>query len=162
MAQEDYGSARPLLEESIAICREAKDDWAIALPLRNLGIMAFRQGDYDRAVELLKESLIALRKSEERWFVSRSIESLAEALALKGECERAARLFGAGEALREALGASVLPFYRADYDRGIAALRGQLDEGTLAAEWADGRRMAMDEVIAYALAEPKRFKSTRM
>jgi predicted ATPase/DNA-binding winged helix-turn-helix (wHTH) protein len=153
MAQRDDAAAQPLLEESISICRELKDGWALALPLRNLGIMALRQGDYDRAAALLRESLIVLRPLKERWFLSRSIESLAQVLALRGDYEQAARLFGAGEALREALGATVLPFYRVDYERGIATLRAGLNEASLAAAWDAGRAMSIEETIAYALGE---------
>jgi non-specific serine/threonine protein kinase len=153
MTQEDYRAARPLFEESIAITRLSADNWAMALPLRNLGIMAFRNGDYDAAVELLKESLAVLRDLNERWFVSRSIESLAAAYALKGECDRAARLLGAGEALREAVGASVLPFYRADYDRAIASLNQRLNKQALAKAWAEGKAMTMRQAISFALSD---------
>jgi len=121
------------------------------LPLRNLGVVAFRLGDYERAITLLQESLIVQRELGERWFISRSLETLAETLALQGDHERAARLFGAGEALREAVGASVLPFYRDDYERGLAAVRAGLSGEALAAAWAAGRAMAMAEAIAIAL-----------
>jgi len=60
-------------------------------------------------------------------------------------------LFGAGEALREAVGASVLPFYRDDYERGLAAVRAGLSDEALAAAWAVGRAMTMTEAIAIAL-----------
>ena len=72
---------------------------------------------------LLEESLHGLRGLGEKWFLSRSIETLAEVMASTGEHERAAHLFGAAETLREAVGASVLAFYRADYDRAIDMYR---------------------------------------
>jgi non-specific serine/threonine protein kinase len=150
-AQADYRPARSFLEESAALFREAGDNWGLALPLRNLGIVALREGDYDRAVALLKESLIILRELGEKWFISRSLETLAVVLALQGDCERAARMFGAGEALREAIGASVLPFYRNDYERGLAAIRAGLSDEALAVAWAAGRKMTMAEAIACAL-----------
>jgi hypothetical protein len=74
-------------------------------------------------------------------------------LALKGSCESAARLFGAGEELRESIGASVLPFYRADYDRGTAEVAAALPAEMAAAAWAEGKRMTLREAVAYALAE---------
>jgi hypothetical protein len=43
--------------------------------------------------------------------------------SMQGEHGRAARLFGAGEALREGIGASVPPFYLVDYDRSVDAAR---------------------------------------
>ncbi len=155
-AREDYALSQSCLEESVTIFRDMGDNWGIALPLRNLGALAIRQGDYDRAVARLKESLVALRELREKWFISRSLETLAEAFALGGDGLRAARLFGAAETLRETIGASVLAFYRADYERGLAALRVRLDEETLAAEWAKGRAMTLEEALEYAMDEPSR------
>jgi DNA-binding NarL/FixJ family response regulator len=71
---------------------------------------------------------------------------------MQGDCVRAARLFGAGETLREAVGASVQEFYRPDYDRGVVAAR----NGTNGAAWEDaraqGRAMTLEEAIEYALS----------
>jgi non-specific serine/threonine protein kinase len=153
MALEHYGAARDALEESAAIAREGGDNWALSLPLRNLGIVAFRQGDTVQAKKLLRESLIVLRDRHEKWFISRCFETIAAIAALEGDGERAARLFGAGEILREAVGASVLPAYRPDYDRGMNALRSTLDEDQLQAAWTAGRGMTLDEALRYALDE---------
>lgn len=151
LAQADYPAAKSCLEESVKVFREMKDDWGLALPLRNLGIAALRQGDYERAASLLRESLRVRSDPQERWFTSRSLESLAEALAMQGDSERAARTFGASEALRASIGASVLPFYQADYDRGLAAVRTALGEEAFAAAWAEGQMMTLSEMIADAL-----------
>ncbi len=156
LGQEDYVTARARLEESIALCRALHDQWALALPLRNLGVAAFRQGDYDRAVAMLEQSLAVQRDEREKWFVSRSLESLAAATALRGDGLRAARLFGAGEALREAVGASVLPFYRSDYDRGVAAARAELGESKFREAWTAGRTLTVEQALAYALRQPPR------
>ena len=50
----------------------------MALPLRNLAIIASRRGQYDVARRLLEESLRGLRDLGEKWFLSRSIETLAK------------------------------------------------------------------------------------
>jgi fermentation-respiration switch protein FrsA (DUF1100 family) len=71
----------------------------------------------------------------------------------RDDCGRAARLFGAGEALRDAVGASVLPFYRKDYECGVEAVRKGLGEAALRANWEEGRTMTLDEAIRCALAE---------
>lgn len=153
MTLEDYGAARRALAESAAISRETCDNWALSLPLRNLGIVAFRQGDCTEAVEFLRETLLILRDLKEKWFISRSLETIAEVFAHQADYGRAARLFGAGEVLREAVGASVLPFYRKDYDCGVEAVRKGLGEKALSANWAEGRTMTLDEAIRCALTE---------
>jgi hypothetical protein len=60
-------------------------------------------------------------------------------------------LFGAGEALREEVGASVLSFYRADYDRGVAAVRAGLGAPAFERAWAEGRALTWEQAIELAL-----------
>ena len=153
LALEEYDNARATLEESAARGRETGDAWAVALPLRNLAIIAHRQRDYRTARRLLEESLHGLRGLGEKWFLSRSIETLAEVMASAGEHERAAHLFGAAETLREAVGASVLAFYRADYDRAIDTVRAALGHQAFESCWIEGRTLAPEEAVAYALGE---------
>jgi non-specific serine/threonine protein kinase len=153
MSLEDYVAARETLNESAAVARNAGDKWALSLSLRNLGIVAYRQGDTSEAQTYLRESLAVLRDLREKWFISRCFETMAAIAALEGDCQRAARLFGAGEILREAVGASLLPAYRPDYERGLVALRSALGEADIQAAWAAGRAMTLDEAVLYALAE---------
>ncbi len=153
LALEEYEDARIAFEESVSLGREAGDGWAVALPLRNLAIIAHRQQDYRTARTLLEESLRGLRGLNERWFLSRSIETLAEVLASTGEHERAAHLFGAAETLREAVGAPVLAFYRADHERAVDIVRGALGKQGFESCWTVGRALAPDEAVAYALGE---------
>jgi predicted ATPase/two-component SAPR family response regulator len=151
--QGDYALAASFLEESVAISRKAGDEWMLSLPLRILGVTAFQQGDHDRAEALIKESLALLRELGDKLYTSRGLECLAAVVSVRGDYGRAARLFGAGEALREAMGASVL-FYLVDYDRGVAAARDALGEEAFAATWAEGRAMSAERAIEYALDEP--------
>jgi predicted ATPase/two-component SAPR family response regulator len=151
--QGDHALASSLLEESVEISRKAGDDWMLSLPLRNLGVVVFRQGDHDRAEALIKESLFLLRELGDKLYTSRGLECLAAVVSMRGDHGRAARLFGAGEALREAIGASV-PFHLVDYDGAIAGARDTLGEEAFAAAWAQGREMTMEQAVAYALDEP--------
>jgi non-specific serine/threonine protein kinase len=153
LVQGEYVAARSYFDESVIVFRAIGDEWGVALPLRNLGIAALRQGDYKQAAEFARESLRALRGPQEKWFISRSLETLAEALAMQGDCARAARLFGASEAMREEIGASVLAFYRADYDSGVAATRAGLSEEALWKSWDAGRVMTPAEAVVYALTD---------
>ena len=62
-------------------------------------------------------------------------------MASAGEHDRAAHLFGAAETLREAVGASVLAFYRADYDRAIDTVRAALGHQAFESCWIEGRTL---------------------
>ena len=150
LAQGDHAAARAALEEGVAICREIGDDWALALALRNLGIGALREGEHGEAVARLAESLGVLKETGNPLYMQ-NLELLAAAVSMRGDHRRAALLFGAAEALREAVGAFVLPLYRAEYDSGVVAARAGLDEAILSAAWSEGRAMTPGEAIEYAL-----------
>jgi non-specific serine/threonine protein kinase len=150
LAQGDHAAAWSYLEEGVAISREIEDDWALALALRNLGIGAFRLGDYERSATWLSESLAVLREPGNPLYMQ-NLELLAAAVSMRGEHRRAAWLFGAAEALREAVGAFVLPLYRAEYDRGVAATRAGLDEAAFSAAWSEGLAMTPEQAVEYSL-----------
>jgi hypothetical protein len=66
---------------------------------------------------------------------------------------RAARLFGAAEALREAIGT---PFARVEQEahrRRLSRVRALLGEEAFAAAWAEGRAMTVEQAMADALNE---------
>jgi non-specific serine/threonine protein kinase len=153
MALGDDERARASLQESAERSRQAGDAWAAALPLRNLAIIACRRGHYDEARRLLDESLRGLRDIGEKWFLSRSIETLAEVHAAAGDHQRSACLFGAAESLREAVGAPVLAFYKADYDRAVAAVRQALGDTRFEGCWRLGRGLSPEDIVDFALGE---------
>jgi hypothetical protein len=78
----------------------------------------------------------------------------------EGDAERAARLFGAAEALREALGAPLPPVERAHYDRSIATVRAALGEKAFAAAWTAGRAMPLEAAVARATEEESDSRSS--
>jgi tetratricopeptide (TPR) repeat protein len=140
-----------------APCFEATDDgWGVAMSLRNLGTIALRRGDHAEALALNRRALELLLPLDEKWFVSRGLEDMAGSLCALGDLEAEAQLLGAGEALRESVGADVVPFYRPDYDRAVARVRSALDPATLDAAWARGRAATRADAIAFALARPQR------
>src|SRR5690606_40878433 len=65
--------------------------------------------------------------------------------------DQAARLFGAEEALREAIGAPVA-HHRARHDQAIAAVRDGLGATAFATAWAAGRAMPLADAVAEAIA----------
>src|SRR5690349_6266486 len=75
----------------------------------------------------------------------------------KGQPERAARVFGAGQALRQSLRANLARDWpggaRSDYEQDVATVRAQLDAATFEAAWAAGRAMTLEQAIAEALGE---------
>ncbi|HSH77496.1 MAG TPA: tetratricopeptide repeat protein [Herpetosiphonaceae bacterium] len=154
-SQADYGRARALWEESLARLRNRGDTWGIAAVLTHLGIVALIQGDFERAGGRLAESMKLLRQLGDRWQAAFTLEICAGLAAAQEGARRgalqAARIFGAAEALRETLGAPLLPFQQEPYQQGVATTRAQLDDKTFAEAWAEGRTMSLEQVVNYTL-----------
>jgi DNA-binding NarL/FixJ family response regulator len=71
----------------------------------------------------------------------------------QGQAVRSARLWGAAEALREAIGAGLVPVERHYYGLHIAAARAQLDRAAWQAAWNEGRTTSPERAIDYALED---------
>jgi tetratricopeptide (TPR) repeat protein len=127
-AQGHQGEARSLLEEGLAIYRELGDKVGIASALVSLGRVAHDQGNYGVARALLEESLTICRELGHKRDIAQNLEGLAAVAVAQAQSERAARLFGAAEGLREAMGAPLPPAVRAGHDRSVAASRTALGE----------------------------------
>ena len=140
-------------EESLPLCRTEGNRWHLAILLAYQAMATLDQGDDVRAHGQLTESLTLLRELGERWQTAHTLEVFACLAAMQGHLIRAARIFGAAEVLRETLGAPMLLFQRHFNERGVASLHAQLDETALAAAWAEGRAMTLDQIITYALEE---------
>jgi hypothetical protein len=82
-----------------------------------------------------------------------NLEAQATLAAEQNRPQRAARLWGAAEAVREAIGAPVPPGYRWDYAPHWAESRATAGEAAFAAAWQAGRRMTLAQAIAYANAD---------
>jgi predicted ATPase/DNA-binding CsgD family transcriptional regulator len=151
-AQADYVRASARYEEGLAAAREYRHAHDVGYAMRGLGHLARMQGDYGRATELLKESLVVLAQLNDKRCTPLCVEGMACVASELGQWERAARLFGAAEALREAIGVTLLPAERVDHDRAAAAARAAAAEAALAAAWAEGRTMTLEQAAEYAVA----------
>ena len=82
--------------------------------------------------------------------ISTSLTGLAVVALRLGQAERAGVLFGAAEALREALAVPPPPFIRDRYDHTVAEVREKLGDA-FPAVWQRGRAMTLDQAVEYAL-----------
>jgi tetratricopeptide (TPR) repeat protein len=136
----DYRRAASLLDESLSLFRSLGDKRGSAWALNNLGRTATEQGDYRRAATLLDKSLALFRElGGAKLGMVLGMQGLAVVACAQEQPERAAQLFGAAQALREAIGVPRPPADQARYDRTVAAARARLGEDAFAAEWAKGR-----------------------
>jgi non-specific serine/threonine protein kinase len=151
--QGEYGTAQAQLEESLAIFREIGYKRGIAYSLLRHGAVAHGQGKYAAARALYEEGLVILLDVDDKRGIAMDLEGLAAVAVGQAQSRRAARLFGAAERVREAMGAPLPPADRAEHDRSVAAVRGALGEDAFAAAWAEGRAMSLEEATRYALED---------
>jgi len=116
----------------------------------NLAYVTLHQGDGLEAAALFAQSL-ALRQEYDVIADVLVMVGLAGVAAVTEQPAQAARLFGAAEALVNAIWADILPVDRAEYDRYVAAARAKLDEASFAAAWAEGRALSFEQAITEAL-----------
>lgn len=100
-ASSEYSQRIPILEEALALAREAGDPWVLAVALWHLGANIFRfHGEPEKPRMLMQESAALFRKCGDRWGVNRPLNTLAWIARREGD-PAAARALGE-EALRNA------------------------------------------------------------
>ena len=80
-------------------------------------------------------------------------------LGARGEPERAARLLGAADEVFESAGMSFHPYNTSAYfhERYLTLARNQLEEQGWSAAGAEGRAMAFEQAVAYALEDDEAY-----
>ena len=97
---------------------------------------------------MFRESLSLLVQLGDKLVIAGNLEGLANALA-SGAPARSARLYGAAEAIREAIGVPRVAIEQRHVAPGCA----ELGEEAWQAAQAAGRAMTLEQAVAYALEE---------
>jgi predicted ATPase/class 3 adenylate cyclase len=153
LLQGDRERGARLNEEATELYRKLGSKGGLQYALDNLGWAALMCGDYERAKSLHEESLTLCKAQGDKLVASESLEGLACAAGVEGEVERAARLFGAGEALRQTVGYQHTSRERALREPYLAVARSRMQEAAWVRAWAEGLAMTFDEAVSYALED---------
>jgi hypothetical protein len=143
------GDAERYADQYLALAQRMGDRRGIAHAYDLLGFAALMREDRDRAQQFLNAALtmsIAVGHTE---LAAHVVMDLA-VLARDQQPAHAARLFGAGEVLRDEVGAAIWPSRRLTYDQSQAMVRDALGEAEFAHAWAHGRAMTPDGAVRYA------------
>lgn len=140
------------LEEVLDLARAQRMSWVVPYLVTGIALAATDLGDAERAIALLRENLVQTAALGQFGHVIDSIEALGRVAAVAGQAEIAARLYGAGEAQREALTFPISPTEIAYAAPILDRLRETLGDDGVAAAWAAGRELTRDEAITEALA----------
>jgi tetratricopeptide (TPR) repeat protein len=119
---------------------------------QGLGETALGLGNLDEAARWLAQALTISQMLGDQASIAWCLASLGSVAALDEEPERAARLWGAAERLRQAIGCRSAPATRATYERALAVARAQLGEDAFGVAWAAGTAMTIEQAMAEVLA----------
>jgi tetratricopeptide (TPR) repeat protein len=139
--------ASSLAQESLSIYREMGGPWYSAWLLHLLGRIEIQWGEMPAARTYYQQSLALNQQVGEKWMTPFNLEGLASVVATQGALWLAAQLWGAAEALREAIDVPRLPVDRVGYEQAVAAVRAQLGEEAFAAAWQEGWMTKLQQVI---------------
>jgi len=162
LLQGDYERATLLIEEAVELARERRRGFMglLSRPLDNLGWAALLGGELGRAKAQFGENLTLSKKRGDRGTLLMSLEGLACVAGAEGYALQAARLFGAAEALTEAIRYRIVPQERAVLEPYRTSVRSRLGEAAWEEAHGHGRTMRLDEAIEYALSVEKSSTTT--
>ena len=147
----DLDEAIACYEFALGFFRDAGDKQAIARVLMNLGEARMERGEFEAAEGFIKESLRLCREIGSEWDITDLLELMATVQSAYANPVAAATLFGAGEALRDLLGAPLPEAEAAAYRERVAAVERALSPDELREAWARGRSLPGDDAVDYAL-----------
>jgi len=143
--QGEIERAALLLAESRALSEGIGFREGIAWSAEQLGLLAAVDGD-PAAITLLRRSLELHTELRDRWRMSSVLEDLAAIALALGQARQAARLLGAAEAIRDAIGTVIAPCERPQHLQTLAAVRAALSEEQFAVARQQGLVATMDEL----------------
>jgi predicted ATPase/DNA-binding SARP family transcriptional activator len=149
----DLPAARRLMEEAVTIARTFGQDRELGVALQTYAGVAYADGDAAAAAALLIESLAALRRDWSYLFAGRAVDFLGVVYAADDPAD-AARCLGAGDALRERVGAARFQLDQDRVEAVTAKLRSVLGDAGFDDRYAEGRAnqyRIVDEIIARAV-----------
>jgi predicted ATPase len=150
--QGDLTAARSALEESLAAFRTLGSAYGLAHTHVQLAHLAYAVGDRPAAQAQLAAGLPLFADQGVSGELAGALSLCARIALDDGQVRRSARLWSAALMLLDDRGASLQPPDMLEFGRTLAAARAQAAGREWDAGWAEGRTLALEVVIAAALA----------
>ncbi len=148
-----FGKARFLLEERISVHEEFGNRTAYLWTRAQLGHLLSRQGELNQAHEIFAKTIQEFFRDKSEIGVAFTLEGMSGVYVAEGQPEHAARLIGWADATRKRVGDKRPLLEQADVDKIIAACLAKMGEVAFSDAYDNGQKMALDEVVVYALQE---------
>ncbi|HZB33708.1 MAG TPA: LuxR C-terminal-related transcriptional regulator [Streptosporangiaceae bacterium] len=150
----DIERALAYAKECTDLCERTGERWCLSYALYVQGGCALMSGDAAQAAALVRESLRIKRGFNDTLGIAMTCDVLAGCAIFEGRAERAARLFGAARRIWRTLGAPMFgKGYATIHAMGVDHVREVLGPDAYAAASAEGARLDLDAMIAFALEE---------
>ena len=127
-------------EEAVVLAEELSESADGAAARCNLALALIELGRFEDASSVGSTALASALNASDPPLATDCLEVVAAAEALRGDYWSAARLLGASEAIRSAVGFELEPAESALHDRTIEIVRRQLEGSELMAARAEGAR----------------------
>lgn len=146
----EFAKGEALILEALDLARRIDDTFGIAVNLYNLGNCVVELGDVAGAILRYNEALALTGQLGERHLASRVLDRLGIALHLAGNARAAARLIGAADCLREAIGDTLFADEAANLNQRFQEVRTALGDDAYAAFYESGRSLPFEQAAAEA------------
>ncbi len=149
LLEQNYERAASLCEESVTLCRSTGiRNQFLGWALTGRGAVALFRFDLEQAKNYFLESSAELEKVGDRVIMTYNLMGLAVIALLQEQAEDAVRLFGLAEALREQIGAPILPVFKQPYAMAVNFAATRLEPSKFAEVWAQGRYLPLSQGLA--------------
>jgi len=150
--QGNWAAARELYEQLLVVARELGTPWQMGFALTGIGRANATKGVAPRT-EALAEGMTTCNGLGDRPESSSRWMGTQVSAAATRRHRRAVRLWGAADALRQETGSRKSVHESIVFDRQVMPVRAMLAAEAFDQAWHEGRAMAVDDVVRYALDE---------
>ena len=147
----EHETAEEHVDESIAICRQLDLRWQLSMSLGAKAQICRASGDLGQAEDLCHQGLAWQAEVGEKRQIADSLQLLASLALDQDSLVEAARLFGAAEGLRNAIGYVVPPVDRPAHEAEISLTRERLGSDAFERAFEEGAALSIDDAMAYAV-----------
>jgi len=149
----DLTEAYTAFEEASALFQKMRDRPFYNASRSEIGHIYRKQGQYHEAASIYRETIRVFQELGQFAAVAHELECFAFIAIAKSQVQRAACLLGAAESLRERIKSSMRDMERSEYYQELSALQAQMEEPAFVTAWAEGRLLAMEQAVEYALQD---------
>jgi tetratricopeptide (TPR) repeat protein len=145
----DFAEARRALGEALAVAMKEQFKPPLAHTLYRLGHVAHGQGQHAEARLHYVRGLEVLVETGDYWGMSQVLDALG-CLGIDRDAGLAVMLLGAADALRQRMGAQILPTDRENHERAVRAAREAQGDEAFSDAWTRGRALPIAEALEIA------------